>query len=131
MSVLIDSDWVISYLSNRPDAVVLFNRLIQDDIAISIVTYAEVYEGIYYGRDPQHAEVIFRQFIRGVRVIGITRTIARRFATIHGALRAQGLLIPPPDIFIAATAIHYNLPLVTRNVRHFQRIPGLTLHGTP
>ena len=43
---LVDSDWAISYLSNRPNAVALLDRLVEDGLAMSIITYAEVYEGI-------------------------------------------------------------------------------------
>jgi len=96
---------------------------------LSIITYAEIYEGIYYGQDLQHNEAIFLRFLRGVRVLGITRPIARQFALTRGELRAKGLLIPQPDLFIAATAIVHHLTLVTRNRRHFERIEALQLHS--
>jgi len=51
----------------------------------------------------------------------------RRFAHIRGALRQQGHLIGDPDILIAATALHHDLILLTRNRRHFERIPDLRL----
>ena len=125
---LVDSDWAISYLSNRPNAVALLDRLVKDGLAMSIVTYAEVYEGIYYGRNMAQDALVLRHFLRGIRVLGINRSIARRFAVIHGALRAYGQLIPPSDVFIAATAIHYDLTSVTRNLRHFQRFSDLRIH---
>ncbi len=31
------------------------------------------------------------------------------------------------DLQIAATAVHHSLELVTGNVRHFQRIPGIRI----
>ena len=31
------------------------------------------------------------------------------------------------DLWIAACAVHYRLPLVTGNVRHFDGLPGLEL----
>ena len=37
-------------------------------------------------------------------------------------------LIGDPDILIAATAIHYNQTLLSRNLRHFRRISDLKLH---
>jgi predicted nucleic acid-binding protein len=38
------------------------------------------------------------------------------------------LLIPYLDLLIAATALAYDLTLLTRNRRHFQRIPDLKLY---
>ena len=128
MSYLVDSDWVADYLKGRVAAVNLLDRLYADNLSISIITYSEIYEGIYYGSDPRRNEAVFLQFLGGVRVLGITRPIARRFAEIRGALRARGELIPHPDLLIAATAIHYGLTLITRNVRHFDRIPGLAVY---
>lgn len=128
MSYLVDSDRVADYLKGRADAIALLNSLLDNRLAISIITYGEVYEGIYYGRDSKRNEAIFRRFLRGVTVLGINQTVARRFAIIRGELRSKGMLIPQPDLLIAATALHYDLTLVTRNLKDFQRIPGLQLH---
>ena len=128
MTYLVDSDWVADYLKGRQQAVELLDTLFRDGMGISIITFAEIYEGIYYGSDPKRNEDIFGRFLQGVTVLGISRPIARQFALIRGALRQAGQLIPQPDLFIAATAIHYGLSLVTRNVSDFQRIPGLKLY---
>jgi predicted nucleic acid-binding protein len=52
-----------------------------------------------------------------------------RFARIRAELRSQGQLIPDLDILIAASALEYELSLVTRNTRHFRRIPGLSIRS--
>jgi predicted nucleic acid-binding protein len=48
-----------------------------------------------------------------------------RFAFIRADLRRRGQLIPDLELLIAATALHHDLTLLTRNVRHFDRIPEL------
>ena len=48
--------------------------------------------------------------------------------TIYQQLKASNQLLPLPDIFIAATAITHDLPLLTLNQKHFTRIPQLQLH---
>ncbi len=93
-----------------------------------LITYGEVYDGIYYGANPQRHERVFREFIRSVPVLPLNRAIMRRFARVRGQLRRQGRIIGDPDILIGATALHYDLSLVTRNIAHFERIPGLKLH---
>jgi hypothetical protein len=52
---------------------------------------------------------------------------ALRYATERGALSLKGQIIAQPDLFIAATALRHNLLLLTRNRRHFERIPELPL----
>ena len=128
MRFLVDSDWLADYLKGRREARALLDGLAADGLGISIITYAEVYEGIYFGRDAERYEAVFRQFLRAVRVVAVSRAVARQYARLRGTLRLQGQLIGQPDILIAATAITHNLELVTRNLRDFQRIPGLTIY---
>jgi len=128
VTYVVDSDWVADWLAERPQATRLLTDLSTDGIAISLVTYGEIYEGIYYGRDPIRAAQVFRQFLREVPVLPLHRLILQRFARIRGDLRRCGLIIGDPDILIAATTIHYGYTLVTRNRAHFERIPELQLY---
>lgn len=99
-----------------------------EGLYISLITYGEVYEGIYYSRNADASERIFLQFLREIEVLPLSKSIMKRFARIRGQFRAQGNLIADPDLLIAVTAIHHELTLVTRNTRHFQRVPGLLLY---
>src|SRR5947209_19561774 len=125
MKYLVDTDWIVDYLVGKQQAISLLSSAWQDGIAISLITLGEIYEGIYYGRDPQRSEVVFRQFLRSVDILPLNRSIMQRFGRIRGDLRQRGQLIGDPDILIAATALYYDLILLTRNQKHFQRIPLL------
>jgi tRNA(fMet)-specific endonuclease VapC len=128
MSYLVDSDVVTDWLEGRTYAVQLLASLEGEGLYISLITYGEVYEGIYYSRDPYASERIFLRSLREIEVLSLSKRIMKRFARIRGQLRAQGNLITDPDLLIAVTAIHHELTLVTRNTRHFQRVPGLLLY---
>jgi tRNA(fMet)-specific endonuclease VapC len=129
MSYLVDTDRVASYLNGRPDAIELLSTLRHEGLAISLITYGEIYDGIYSSNDPRGKETAFLQFLRRVEVLPLTRTIMKRFARVRGQLRRQGQMIGDPDILIAATALQHNLSLVTRNLRHFGRIPDLHIYA--
>jgi tRNA(fMet)-specific endonuclease VapC len=128
---LLDTDVVVSYLNGRADAVALVNSLLPDGIAISVITFREIGKGISFGPDPARHMAGFRAFLHGARVLAVNRTIARQFGRLQGALGKQGQVVPAPDLFIGATALAYGLILVTRNLRHFQRIPGLQIYQQP
>lgn len=128
MKYLVDSDWVIDYLVGKQQAIVLLSTLAKEGIAVSLITLGEIYEGIYYGRDPQRSEEGFRKFLRGVTVLPLNRSIMQRFGRIRGDLRHRSLLIGDPDILIAATTMYHDLTLVTRNRKDYERIPALKAH---
>ena len=52
---------------------------------------------------------------------------AREYGRIAVVLERQGRRFADADLQIAATALPYGLRLVTGNVRHFDRIPGLEI----
>jgi predicted nucleic acid-binding protein len=124
---LVDSDQVADWLNGVTRTVQLLTALSASGLAISIITYGEIYDGIYYGREPRRTEGIFRQFLRDVDVLLLTRPVMRRFARLRGQLRRGGQPIGDMDLLIAATALQHNLTLVTRNEQHFRRVPGLQL----
>jgi len=92
MSYLIDTDYVADFLKGRPDAFQLLSSLSGDEIAISIITFDEVTEGISSGQDRQRHERGFRQFLRIADMLPLNRSTMRRFADIRGTLRSQGTL---------------------------------------
>jgi tRNA(fMet)-specific endonuclease VapC len=131
MTYLVDTDRLASYLNGRPDTVALLSSLRHDGLAISIIASGEIYDGIYASNDPRAKEAAFLQVLRRVEVLPLTRTIMKRFARLRGELRRRGRLIGDADILIAGTALQHGLTLVTRNLRHYQRIPGLSIFEEP
>lgn len=47
------------------------------------------------------------------------------YASLYRNLRERSFLIGASDLWIAAHALRYALPLVTRNLAEFSRVPGL------
>lgn len=52
LSYLIDTDWAIHYLNGHRDIIERLKTLKKDGIAISVISLAELYEGIYYSTNP-------------------------------------------------------------------------------
>jgi predicted nucleic acid-binding protein len=128
MRYLVDTDWIVEYLKGRQPSTNTLVSLRKDGLAISLITYGEVYEGIYHGHAPKQNEDIFIRVLRRVRVLPLSRQIMRRFASIRGDLRSRGQHIGDLDTLIAATALHHDLTLITHNTRHFERITDLKIY---
>ena len=63
------------------------------------------------------------------RILPYTADVCWEYGQAFRYLQANGLLIGTNDLWIAATAIVHGMPLVTRNERHFQRVPKLQVLG--
>jgi tRNA(fMet)-specific endonuclease VapC len=129
LQYLIDTDWVIHYLNGRHDIVERLHVLRPDGLGLSVVALAELYEGVYSSRDPEKDEQGLNDFLRGVTVLGLDEETARIFGRERGRLRRAGQLIGDMDLFIAATALQYDLTLLTNNRRHFDRVDGLRIES--
>ncbi|MEJ2055676.1 MAG: hypothetical protein P8X42_17315 [Calditrichaceae bacterium] len=56
----------------------------------------------------------------------VSRSIMETFGELKAKLQKKGNTLSDMDLIIASTALSMNFTLVTNNVRHFKRIPGLT-----
>ncbi len=90
--------------------------------SVSIITVAELAEGYQPGQE----QACWRSISR-YAILNLSRDVAWQAGQISRHLRSIGQGIGDNDIWIAATALHNNMPLVTRNLKHFQRIRGLAL----
>ena len=127
---LLDTDWIIDFLAGRREAIRAISELAPAGLAASVVTYAELYEGVMGSSRRAEDLVRLEDFVSGVEILDVDVLIARIFGERRSQLRAQGLLIDNFDLLIAATCLRFDLTLVTRNVRDFQRVEGLQLYPT-
>jgi predicted nucleic acid-binding protein len=130
MGYLIDSDWLIAYLQGEQDAVALLERLASDDLAVSAVTYMEVYQGTLRSQDPTDAQAKLADFLTTVPILPFSAELAERCAQLREDLAQQGKRVRARalDLMNAATALHYGLTLVTRNLGDYDDIPDITLY---
>ncbi|MGI8554302.1 MAG: type II toxin-antitoxin system VapC family toxin [Dehalococcoidia bacterium] len=128
MPYILDADWIIQAFAGRAQAASTWDRLAAVQIFVSWVTVAEVYEGAFNSSNPQARLNMFRDFLRPYQVLSLNEPIVKRFAELRAFLRRRGQMISEFDVMLAATALHYDLTVLTFNVRHLQRIPDLRLY---
>jgi tRNA(fMet)-specific endonuclease VapC len=127
MTYLADADWVIDYLSGRADAHVLFPTLISGGLAISVMSRIELWTGVAGSRDPVQAARDLRRFLRAVTIIPFNLRVQQATIQVRRQLLDQRLPIKHRayDLIVAATALAYDLMLVTSNTRDYRDIPNL------
>lgn len=97
-------------------------------LAISIVTYGELYERAFYARDASALSGLM-SFLEGVEVLPLTIRIVELFATVRGSLsRNVRQQIGDFDLLTAATALVHSCTLLTYNRKDFDLITGVLLY---
>jgi tRNA(fMet)-specific endonuclease VapC len=128
---LVDTDWIIHYLNGNLKIIERLRPLRKEGLSISVLSLAELYEGIYYSTDPVGNEIGLTNFLAGVTVLGIEEEICKVFGKERGGLRKKKQLIGDMDLLIASTALHYDLRLLTSNRRHYELVEGLKILSLP
>jgi tRNA(fMet)-specific endonuclease VapC len=98
------------------------------DVCVSSLTVAE----LKYGADLRRSRRLHRLidgFVDAIEVPGFDRGAADRFGALGALLARRGVPIGALDTLIAAHASSLGLTLVTRNEKHFARVPGLRIEN--
>ncbi|MFO7893335.1 MAG: PIN domain-containing protein [Longimicrobiales bacterium] len=128
MGVLIDSTVLIDYERERLD---LEDRVAgRDDepFLLSVISVSELLHGVHRADDrvrrarrSAFVEAVLDRF----PILVLDLPTARAYAELWAELASAGTLIGAHDLWLAAAALAHGLTLVTSNVRHFGRVPGL------
>lgn len=92
-------------------------------IYVSAIT---VYE-LYMGAATKDKEQDVLTINENLTVLPFTNAIAIKAAELYHKLRLSNQMIEFRDIFIAATCLVHELPIITLNKKHFERIDGLKM----
>jgi tRNA(fMet)-specific endonuclease VapC len=94
----------------------------------SSVTVAELRYGVRRRGNRSLSDDIER-VVAEVQVISFDEPAAGSYADIRVTLEAEGTPLAYSDLQIAAICLAHDLTLVTGNVRHFERVPGLRVEN--
>jgi predicted nucleic acid-binding protein len=120
---LLDTNVLSELIKPKPDAKVVqwIDGADEAILFLSVLTLGEVRNGIARLRSGSRRgrlEAWLQVDLRGRfqdRILPIDEAVADRWGAISAAAAAQGKPVPVIDGLIAATALHYDLILVTRN----------------
>lgn len=97
-------------------------------LRLSSVSVVELTHGIFRAKTSQQSErrrVFADKLFRDIAVEPLSLEIAKLAGQIEGEQASKGIVIAFEDLVIGATALHLGYGVVTLNVRHFEKIPGL------
>ena len=89
------------------------------------ISLAELYVGAYKSKSGR-MESILEYMERTFSVAPVSPAL-KEYASIRAELESKGTRLEDLDLMIAATALEKGYTLVSHNIRHYARIPGLKL----
>lgn len=125
---LLDTNVLSEVLKKRPSEAVLARIEEAEDgrLPTSAVCVMELRFGA--ARHPKVEELwrrIAEELLPRVEILPVDDRVAEQAGDLLALLESQGQPIGTEDVLIAATALVHDLTVATRNLRHFERIPGL------
>lgn len=125
---LLDTNVCINFINGTSKSIEHhFRAHSPSDIAVCSIVKAEL---LFGARNSQRMDAnlqLLKMFFAPLQSLTFDDRCADEYGLIRADLTAQGRLIGPNDMLIAATARAHDAILVTHNTREFSRISGLEL----
>ncbi len=126
-----DTD-ILSATMRREPSLPLIRRLAQIPPTEQFTTAIAMGELLYGAarRDSRRLGKQVRDLIRGaLTILPFDEAAAEVYGSLRAQLESEGRRLDEPDARIASIALARDLTLVTGNVRHFSRVPDLSVEN--
>lgn len=126
-AVLVDTD-VVSFLFKRDTRAALYEPHLNGTLQlISFMTLAELELWAAWRNWGKERRRNLRGYLSRYTLVFPDRDLCQKWAEVSARCRRDGNAIETADAWLAATALVYNVPLVTHNRKHYAVVNGLDL----
>ena len=130
---LLDSDILINLIRRGPSTVLIAKlaSVPPEQQFTSSVTLGELVYGAYklQARTDYLLQQLEETLLPNLPVLPFDSAAARHYGQVRAELERRGMGVGDADLRIGCIALARGFTMVTGNVRHFQRIPGLTVEN--
>jgi tRNA(fMet)-specific endonuclease VapC len=134
MGLILDSSVVIASERRRETVERLIQRVVgvtgDQEAALSAIGLTELIHGLYRAQTSAvrlRRQSFLDELLRDLTVYPYTKETAMLAGKLDGEQQSKGVVIPFGDLLIGATALSLGFSVLTENLRHFQKIPGLSV----
>lgn len=131
MAYLFDTDAISEVLRPKPSELYLtwLRTIPVDEQLTTAITVGELYWGAHRSAARErHLRNLEQLVLPSLRVLSYDARAARQFGELKAQLDNQRTPLADADLQIASIALAEGHELVTGNLRHFSRIPGLRIN---
>lgn len=129
--MIVDTDFVIDLLRNDASATQKLQKFSEqgESFFMTVLTVFELFNGVSRSSRPEQEREKVKTALKNQAIIGFDEKSAETAGEICGLLAHQGTPVGAIDCMIAGIAIHAHKTVLTRNVRDFGKIRGLTIES--
>ena len=125
---MLDTDMASFIIRERsPNIREKLGALLPSMLCISVMTRAELLYGLRKLPPEHRLNIAVRRFFKIIRTLPWESDAADFYADIRHRLVSTGQIIGEMDMMIAAHSMAIGAVLVTNNLKHYERISGLSL----
>lgn len=124
---VIDTDVLSFVFRNDSRASLYVRHLFEQVLTISFQTRAEMLHGAISANWGTHRRLQLDRWLLQYTVVHSSDVLCLHWAEAIDSARRNGRPISPADAWIAATALHLGVPLITHNENDFLGVAGLTV----
>lgn len=125
--LLLDTN-IVSFILKQDTRAKLYVPTLQGKLsAVSFMTVAELYQWANIRKWGKSKRNSLEKNLNNYTLLPFTVRLCQRWADVRGYAYDIGRAIDSDDAWIAATALHYQLSLVTHNPKDFDFVPNLTI----
>jgi predicted nucleic acid-binding protein len=113
---LLDTSVIIDALNNKRNRAQALKELLQQGhlLGCCSINVTEVYAGLR-----SHEETRTKELLESLQYFPIVWGVARMAGLLKRDFSRKGITLATTDVTIAATAIHYQLTLLSDNLKHY------------
>ena len=89
------------------------------------ISAAELFEGAFSFRDRRGEVEVVRATLEHLELLELSIPVCEKYGRLTNELGSKGSPIGDLDTLIASTAIVHRQILLTKNKKHFDKVPGL------
>ncbi|MFO7743853.1 MAG: type II toxin-antitoxin system VapC family toxin [Psychroflexus sp.] len=123
---LLDTNICIYYIKGLHDLKSKFEEVGPENCFISEITLAELKFGVAKSEAKEKNQKALDNFLSGIQILPIFPALDI-YAEEKARLQKSGKIIDDFDLLIGATAVSFDLKMVTNNTNHFMRLTDIKL----
>ena len=129
--VCLETDFLIALIRKDKEALKKLGTLLAEDerITTTPINASELFKGAYLSERIDDNLKAVRGILNRLELLDFTRGAAAYYGEIYSELKERGELIGDLDILVASIALANNEKLITRNIKHYNRIRELEIES--